>query len=213
MGFFNKLDRETRRLLSQTDDFVNEEIPGGWYTVAAMAGGAGYGMNGGFGAGGTAGTAGSAGGAGGFSFLPSGEMTVFSPETAGATSGGSNFLTNLFAGSSELAPLNPTDYSRSVEMYPTSSGNIFEPSGMSPSQISSIQQMGDMSLLQDRMANRSRMPDFNSQMQQQTNQQLAQLNQDNQSGGMRKGQAIPQSLLSSLLDPANALKAYRPTLI
>lgn len=205
MGFFNKLDRETRRVLSQTDDFVNEEIPGGWYTVAALVGANTYGMP----SGGTGGSS----GAGGFSFLPSGEMTVFSPETAGATSGGSNFLTNLFTGSSELAPLNPTDYSRSVEMYPTSSGNIFEPSGMSPSQISSIQQMGDMSLLQDKMANRSRMPDFNSQMQQQTAQQLAQLNQDNQSGGMRKGQAIPQSLLSSLLDPSNALKAYRPTLI
>jgi hypothetical protein len=208
MGFFNKLEDETKRLLSQTDDFVNDEIPGGWYTVAALVGANAYGMP----SGGTGGSS----GAGGFSFLPSGEMTVFSPETVGATSstgGSSNFLTNLFTGSSELAPLNPTDYSRSVEMYPTSSGNIFEPAGMSPSQISSIQQMGDMSLLQDRMANRSRMPDFGGQMQQQANQQLAQLNQDNESGGMRKGQAIPQAILSSLLDPANALKAYRPTLI
>jgi hypothetical protein len=208
MGFFNKLEDETKRLLSQTDDFVNDEIPGGWYTVATLVGANAYGMP----SGGTGGSS----GAGGFSFLPSGEMTVFSPETVGATSstgGSSNFLTNLFTGSSELAPLNPTDYSRSVEMYPTSSGNIFEPAGMSPSQISSIQQMGDMSLLQDRMANRSRMPDFGGQMQQQANQQLAQLNQDNESGGMRKGQAIPQAILSSLLDPANALKAYRPTLI
>jgi hypothetical protein len=208
MGFFNKLDRETRRVLSQTDDFVNEEIPGGWYTVAALVGANAYGMP-------TGGTGGS-GGAGGFSFLPSGEMTVFSPETVGATSGasggGSNFLTNLFTGSSELAPLNPTDYSRAVEMYPTSSGNIFEPTGMSPSQISSIQQMGDMSLLQDAMANRS-MPNFGSSMQQQTQQQLGQLNQGGDSGGMRKGQVIPQAILSSLLDPNNALKAYRPTLI
>jgi hypothetical protein len=209
MGFFNKLDRETRRVLSQTDDFVNEEIPGGWYTVAALVGANAYGMP-------TGGTGGS-GSAGGFSFLPSGEMTVFSPETVGATSGttggGSNFLTNLFTGSSELAPLNPTDYSRSVEMYPTSSGNIFEPSGMSPSQISSIQQMGDMSLLQDSMANRS-MPNFGQQSQQQAAQQLAQLNQGgDSSGGMRKGQVIPQAILSSLLDPNNALKAYRPTLI
>jgi hypothetical protein len=206
MGFFNKLDDETRRLLSQTDDFVNDEIPGGWYTVAALVGANTYGMP----SGGTSGS----GSAGGFSFLPSGEMTVFSPETAGATGGGSNFLTNLFTGSSELAPLNPTDYSRSVEMYPTSSGNIFEPAGMSPSQISSIQQMGDMSLLQDRMANRSRMPDFGKSAQQQAAQQLADLNQGGDSGGgMRKGQAIPQSILSSLLDPSNALKAYRPTLI
>jgi hypothetical protein len=207
MGFFNKLDDETRRLLSQTDDFVNEEIPGGWYTVAALAGGAGYGMNGGFGAG-----TGGASGAGGFSFLPSGEMTVFSPETAGASGGGTNFLSSLFGGSSELAPMG-NDYSRMVEMYPTSSGNIFEPAGMSPSQISSIQQMGDMSLLQERMAGRS-MPDFGKSAQQQAAQQLAELTQGGDFGmGMRKGQAIPQAILSSLLDPSVALKAYRPTLI
>lgn len=209
MGFFNKLDDETRRLLSQTDDFVNEEIPGGWYTVAALVGANAYGMP-------TGGTGGSSG-AGGFSFLPSGEMTVFSPETAGATSGatggGSNFISNLFGGSSELAPLNPTDYSRAVEMYPTSSGNIFEPAGMSPSQISSIQGMGDMSLLQERMAGRS-MPNFGNSTQQQAAQQLAQLNQGgDMGGGMKKGQAIPQAILSSLLDPSVALKAYRPTLI
>jgi hypothetical protein len=209
MGFFNKLDRETRRLLSQTDDFVNDEIPGGWYTVAALAGGAGYGMNGGFGAGGSAS---GAGGAGGFSFLPSGEMTVFSPETAGASGGGTNFLSSLFGGSQELAPMG-NDYSRMVDMYPTSSGNIFEPAGMSPSQISSIQGMGDMSLLQERMAGRS-MPDFGKSAQQQAAQQMAQLNQGGDfGGGMRKGQAIPQAILSSLLDPAVALKAYRPTLI
>jgi hypothetical protein len=205
MGFFNKIEDETKNLLSNVDDGVNDTI--GWEGVAALVA-----MMMGMPSTGTGGT----GSAGGFSFLPSGEMTVFSPETVGATSsagGGSNFLTNLFTGSSELAPLNPTDYSRAVEMYPTSSGNIFEPAGMSPSQISSIQQMGDMSLLQDRMASRNRMPDFGGQMQQQAAQQLAQLNQDNESGGMRKGQAIPQALLSSLLDPNNALKAYRPTLI
>jgi hypothetical protein len=194
---------------SKVDDFVNDEIPGGWYTVAALAGGAGYGMSGGFGAGGS--TSG-ASGAGSFSFLPSGEMTVFSPETASATSGGTNFLSSLFGGSSELAPMG-NDYSRMVEMYPTSSGNIFEPSGMSPSQISSIQNMGDMSLLQERMANRS-MPDFGKSSQQQAAQQLANLNQGGDlGGGIKKGQTIPQSILSSLLDPNNALKAYRPTLI
>lgn len=209
MGFFNKIEDETKNLLSNVDDGVNDTI--GWEGVAALVA-----MMMGMPSTGTGNISGGASGAGGFSFLPSGEMTVFSPEAVGATSsagGGSNFLTNLFTGSSELAPLNPTDYSRAVEMYPTSSGNIFEPAGMSPSQISSIQQMGDMSLLQDRMANRSRMPDFGKQVQQQAAQQLAQLNQDNQSGGMRKGQAIPQAILSSLLDPANALKVYRPTLI
>ena len=212
MGFFSKLEDETKRILSQTDDFVNEEIPGGWYTVAALAGGGAYGMNGGFGGGFGGGSASGAGGAGGFSFLPSGEMTVFSPETAGASGGGTNFLSSLFGGSQELAPMG-NDYSRMVEMYPTSSGNIFEPAGMSPSQISSIQGMGDMSLLQERMASRS-MPDFGKSAQQQAAQQLEQLNQGGDFGmGMRKGQAIPQAILSSLLDPAVALKAYRPTLI
>jgi hypothetical protein len=203
MGFFNKLDEETRRLLSQTDDFVNDEIPGGWYTVAALVGANTYGM--------PTGGAEGAGGAGGFEFLPSGEMTVFNPETAGATGGGSNFLSSLFGGSQELAPMG-NDYSRMVEMYPTSSGNIFEPAGMSPSQISSIQGMGDMSLLQERMAGKS-MPDFGKSAQQQAAQQLAELNQGTESNGMRKGQAIPQAILSSLLDPSVALKAYRPTLI
>jgi hypothetical protein len=84
---------------------------------------------------------------------------------------------------------------------------------MSPSQISSIQGLGDMSLLQERMAGQS-MPSFGNSVQQQAAQQLAQLNQGGDSGGgMRKGQAIPQAILSSLLDPSVALKAYRPTLI
>jgi hypothetical protein len=207
MGLFNKIEDETKNLFSNVDDGVNDTI--GWEGVAAIVA-AMMGMpTGTFG--GAEGAA--AGGSTGFSFLPSGEMTVFSPETAGATSGGTNFLSSLFGGSSELAPLNPTDYSRAVEMYPTSSGNIFEPAGMSPSQISSIQGMGDMSLLQERMAGRS-MPNFGNSTQQQAAQQLAQLNQGgDMGGGMKKGQAIPQAILSSLLDPSVALKAYRPTLI
>jgi hypothetical protein len=192
--------------LSDLDDTVNDSI--GWEGVAALVA-AMFGMpTGGFG--GAESLAGAEGAAGstGFSFLPSGEMTVFSPETAGA-SGGTNFLSNLFGSSQELAPMG-NDYSRMVEMYPTSSGNIFEPAGMSPSQISSIQGMGDMSLLQNRGQS---MPNFGQQSQQQAAQQLAQLNQGGESGGIRKGQAIPQAILSSLLDPANAVKAYRPTLI
>ena len=183
--------------LSDVDDFVNDTV--GWETIAAAVASM-FGMP-------TGGTSGS----GGFEFLPSGEMTVFNPETAGA-SGGTNFLSNLFGGSQDLAPMG-NDYSRMVEMYPTSSGNIFEPAGMSPNQISSIQGMGDMSLLQDRMAGRS-MPNFGGSAQQQATQQMAQLNQGGDfGGGMRKGQAIPQAILSSLLDPSVALKAYRPTLI
>jgi hypothetical protein len=187
--------------LSDVDDFVNDTV--GWETIAAAVA-AMFGMP-------TGGLGGSSG-ASGFEFLPSGEMTVFNPETIGATSGGTNFLSSLFGGSSELAPMG-NDYSRMVEMYPTSSGNIFEPAGMSTSQISSIQGMGDMSLLQERMAGRS-MPDFGKSAQQQAAQQLEQLNQGGDFGmGMRKGQAIPQAILSSLLDPSVALKAYRPTLI
>jgi hypothetical protein len=186
--------------LSDVDDFVNDTV--GWETIAAAVA-AMFGMP-------TGGLGGSSG-ASGFEFLPSGEMTLFNPETAGATSGGTNFLSGLFGSNSELAPMG-NDYSRMVEMYPTSSGNIFEPAGMSPNQISSIQGMGDMSLLQDRLAGRS-MPNFGNQIQQQTAQQLGELNQGGESGGMKKGQAIPISLLSSLLNPENAVKAYRPTLL
>jgi hypothetical protein len=205
MGFFNKIEDETKNLLSNVDDGVNDTI--GWEGVAAIVA-AMMGMpTGTFG-----GAEGAAGGSTGFSFLPSGEMTVFSPETVGANGGGTNFLSSLFGGSQELAPMG-NDYSRMVEMYPTSSGNIFEPAGMSPSQISSIQQAGDMSLLQEKMARKS-MPDFGKSAQQQAAQQLAEFNQGGDSGGgMRKGQAIPQAILSSLLDPSVALKAYRPTLI
>lgn len=183
---------------SDVDDAVNDTI--GWDKLAAMVA-----MYFGMPTGGAEST--------GFSWLPSGEMTVADGASAlGGSSGGTNFLSGLFGGGSELAPVNTTDYSRMVEMYPTSSGNIFEPAGMSPSQISSIQSMGDMSLLKDRLSGRG-MPNFGSQMQQQTAQQLAQLNQGGESGGIKKGSVIPPSVLSSLLDPQNALKAYRPTLI
>ena len=123
-----------------------------------------------------------------------------------------NFLSSLYSQNPELAPMG-NDYSRMVEMYPTSGGNIFEPSGMSPSEISSIQGMGDQALLLEKLASRQRLPNFGGQMQQQAAQQLAQLNQIEELSGMRKGQAIPQAILSSLLDPSVALKAYRPTLI
>lgn len=211
MGFFNKLEDETKNLLSNVDDGVNDVIPGGWYTVAAIvanAMGVPMPISGGEGA-----AAEGSAAAAGFEWLPSGEMTVFNPETIGATSGGSsNFLANLFGGSSELAPLNPTDYSRAVEMYPTSSGNIFEPAGMSPSQISSIQGMGDSALLREQMASKTRMPDFGNLMNQQTQQQLAGLNQESPLG-IKKGGKVADSLLASLLDPTVAVKAYRPSLI
>jgi hypothetical protein len=196
MGFFNKIEDETKNLLSNVDDGVNDTI--GWEGVAALVA-----MMMGMPTGGASSST-------GFSFLPSGEMTVFSPEAASA-GGSSNFLTNLFAGGSELAPMG-NDYSRMVEMYPTSSGNIFEPAGMSPSQISSIQSMGDSALLKEQMAGRSRMPDFGNLMNQQTQQQLAGLNQESPLG-IKKGGQVAESLLASLLDPTVAVKAYRPSLI
>jgi hypothetical protein len=202
MGFFNKIDDLVHSGLSKLDDGVNDTI--GWDKIAAMTA-----MYFGMPTGGIGGTS----GAGGFEFLPSGEMTVFSPEAASSAGGSGNFLSNLFGGSSELAPLNPNDYSRAVEMYPTSSGNIFEPSGMSPNQISSIQNMGDQALLRDQLSSRQRMPNFGQQSQQQAEQQLNQLNQGNESGGMRKGKAIPMSQLAGLLNPQSAVKAYRPTLL
>ncbi len=187
---------------SDVDDAVNDTI--GWEKLAAMLA-----MYFGMPTGGT----GSESLAGSFEWLPSGEMTVADGASAlGGSSGGTNFLSNIFGSSGTPAPLNPTDYSRQVSMYPTSSGNIFEPAGMSATDIASIQRAGDMSLLQDRLAGRS-MPNFGSQMQQQTAQQLAQLNQDIGSGGIKKGGQIPQAIVSSLLAPTSALKAYRPTLI
>lgn len=184
---------------SDVDDAVNDTI--GWEGVAALIA-----MMMGMPTGGATGSS-------GFSWLPSGEMTVSEGASAlGGSSGSTNFLSGLFGGGSELAPVNPTDYSRVVQMYPTSSGNIFEPAGMSAADIASIQNAGNMSLLQDSLTSKG-MPNFGSQMQQQTAQQLAQLNQAIDSNGIKKGSVVPASVLSTLLDPKNALKAYRPTLI
>lgn len=209
MGFFNKLDDWTHSGLSKVDDFVNEEIPGGWYTVAAMAGGAGYGGMGGLGGAGSG-----ASGAGGFSFLPSGEMTVFSPETAGATSGGTNFLSSIFGGSSGATG--------SGEFIPDLSGqSTYGDIGIDPDSMIFDSNMGTYDVAEpyynyqyaSPTQQRPKNPDFGNQAQQQLAQQLGQLNQGGESGGMRKGQAIPTSVLASLLDPKNAVKAYRPTLL
>ena len=208
MGFFNKLDDWTHKGLSKVDDFVNEEIPGGWYTVAAMAGGAGYGSMGGASSG--------ASGAGGFSFLPSGEMTVYAPEASSA-GGLSDFFSGLFKSST----------GNSGEFIPDLSGqSIYEDIGIDPD--SSVFNVNDPiydpaepyydykyepTNTSSQNKQKPKMPDFGSQSQQQLSQQLGQLNQGGESGGMRKGQAIPTSVLASLLDPKNAVKAYRPTLL
>jgi hypothetical protein len=76
---------------SSIDDFVNEEIPGGWYTVGAVAGGAALAN-----AGAAAGASGAAGGAAGGTGLTAGAagVTGLTPGAAG--------VTGLTAGSSSL---------------------------------------------------------------------------------------------------------------
>lgn len=75
------------------DDFVNDEIPGGWYTVGAVAGGAALASQAGGAAAGTAGTTGTAAGTG--AGLSAGGATVAGMEgalgtglTAGSTGAG-----------------------------------------------------------------------------------------------------------------------------
>lgn len=79
------------------DDFVNDEIPGGWYTVGAVAGGAALASGAGVAAAGTAGTTGTAAGtaAGTGAGLSAGGATVAGMEgalgtglTAGSTGAG-----------------------------------------------------------------------------------------------------------------------------
>lgn len=79
------------------DDFVNDEIPGGWYTVGAVAGGAALASGAGGAAAGTAGTTGTAAGtaAGTGAGLSAGGATVAGMEgalgtglTAGSTGAG-----------------------------------------------------------------------------------------------------------------------------
>lgn len=76
---------------SSIDDFVNEEIPGGWYTVGAAAGGAALASSAG-----AAGATGAAGGAAGGTGLTAGAagVTGLTPGAAG--------VTGLTAGSSSL---------------------------------------------------------------------------------------------------------------
>jgi hypothetical protein len=214
MGFFNKIEDETKNLLSNVDDGVNDTI--GWEGVAALVAmmmGMPTGTFGGS-------SASAAGGSTGFSFLPSGEMTVFSPETAGATGGNSNFLSSLFGGGGGASGTFTPDLSGlstygDIGIDPTTSA--FDSSMGTYDPASKYYDLGSSSSLLDSLLSKQKqqsMPNFGNQMQQQAAQQLAQLNQGDDFGmGMRKGQAIPQAILSSLLDPSVALKAYRPTLI
>lgn len=205
MGLLNKIDDWTHSGLSKLDDGVNDAVPGGWATVAAVVAnmmGVPMPISGGEGAAASS----------GFEFLPSGEMTVFSPETAGATSGGTNFLSSIFGGSS----------GGSGEFIPDLSGqSTYGDIGIDPDSMIFDSNMGTYDVAEPYYGyqysspaqQKFKTPDFGNQAQQQLAQQLGQLNQGGESGGMKKGQAIPTSVLASLLDPKNAVKAYRPTLL
>lgn len=207
MGFFNKLEDETKNLLSNVDDGVNDTI--GWEGVAAIiAMMMGIPMP-------TGGAEGSAAASTGFEWLPSGEMTVFNPETAGATGGSSNWLSGLFGGSSGTT---------SGEFIPDLSGqSIYEDIGIDPessgldinSPLSDpAEQYYDYKYSSPSSPSRQsqRMPDFGNLMNNQTQQQLAGLNQESPLG-IKKGGQVADSVLASLLDPSVAVKAYRPSLI
>jgi hypothetical protein len=88
-----------------------------------------------------------------------------------------NWFDSLFSQSQPPAPMG-ADYSRMVEMYPTSSGNIFEPSRMSPSQIGSLQASGDSAMMQE-YNNRLMRSLMGMQQQQQKQQQINPMNQMN----------------------------------
>lgn len=181
--------------LSNVDDFVNEKVPNGWYSLAALLG---------YNAMPTSG----AGAGGGFSWLPSGEMTI--ADGATQAGGGTNFLSTLFGSSSTPAPVVDLR-SRQVEMYPTSGGNIFEPSGMSAGQLDQLNLQGMLSRLQQSGNERPWELDALKMLTQPQQQQ--QQKQEEPTAQLKRGAIVPKAVLSSLLDPAIAVKAYRPTLI
>lgn len=156
---------------------------------------------------------------GGFEWLPSGEMTIADGASAmGGSSGGTNFLSSLFGGgkgsSGSFVPdLSGLSTYADIGINPEST--VFDSNMGTYDPASKYYDLGSSSSLLDSLLSKQKsMPNFGNQIQQQTQQQLAQLNQGGDFGmGMRKGQAIPESILSSLLSPQVALKAYRPTLI
>ena len=188
---------------SDLDDTVNDTI--GWENIARAVGA--------YFTGGA--SEGALGGSGGFEWLPNGEMTTFAPTDSG---GGTNFLSSLFGGNKGSGTFTP-DLSglstyEDIGIDPDSS--VFDSNMGTYDPAEPYYDMNKSSLLDSLLGKQKQqsMPNFGGQMQQQTQQQMAQLNQGGDFGmGMRKGQAIPESVLASLLDPKVALKAYRPTLI
>ena len=154
---------------------------------------------------------------GGFEWLPSGEMTTFAPTDSG---GGTNFLSSLFGGgkgsSGSFVPdLSGLSTYADIGIDPESSA--FDSNMGTYDPASKYYDLGSSSSLLDSLLSKQKqqsMPNFGNQLQQQTQQQLGQLNQGGDfGGGMKKGQAVPEAVLYSLLSPQVALKAYRPTLI
>jgi hypothetical protein len=109
-----------------------------------------------------------------------------------------NWFDSLFSQSQPPAPMG-ADYSRMVEMYPTSSGNIFEPSGMSPSQIGSLQASGDSAMMQDYNNNRLMRSLMGMQQQQQQQQKINAMNQMNQMSAIRGVQVANNPNLLDLM--------------
>lgn len=90
------------------DDFVNEEIPGGWYTVGAIAGGT-YLANAGAAGAGTAGaTAGTAEAAAATGAFDAGVGGIAEAMGAGAAGGGATLGTGLTAGAAGEGLVAPT---------------------------------------------------------------------------------------------------------
>lgn len=124
------------------------------------------------------------------------------------TSGGWGSL--FFGNNQELAPLNQNDYSRNVDLYATSGGSLFEPSGMSDSQLNDLNAQGMLAKLEQ---GKDQMPWELALLKMMTQQQPQQQQEQSYQTQLKRGQAIQPSLLTTLLNPQNAVKAYRPTLL
>lgn len=118
-----------------------------------------------------------------------------------------DYLNSLFT--QTPAPMG-NDYSRQVSLYQTPQGNLFEPTGMSGNQLDQLNMQGMLAQLSQGGNQRPWELDLLKMLMPQ--QQAAQ-KQEEPLAQLKKGVVIPQSILSSLLDPQTAVKAYRPTLI
>jgi hypothetical protein len=104
----NQAVEAVREVGRDIDDFVNEEIPGGWYTVGAIAGGT-YLANAGAAGAGTAGaTAGTAEAAAATGAFDAGVGGIAEAMGAGAAGGGAALGTGLTAGATGEGLVAPT---------------------------------------------------------------------------------------------------------